>query len=462
MRGPRTLLLTTLLALVAAAPVRAADTDWNPWRGPNNTGCAPDANPPAEWSETKNIRWKTAIPGKGHASPVVVGDRVYLMTAVELPGAPDETSASEPVAVEPQDRGRGGGRGRERPPIRPQKLVVLAVDAKTGAIAWQTAVREAMPHEALHPTSTYASASVVTDGAHLWAFFGSAGLYCLDLDGRVVWEKDLGDMSTRREFGEGASPALHGDTIVIPWDHEGDSFIAALDKHTGDERWRRDRDEPTTWATPAIAVVDGRAQAIMPGTTACIAYDLETGDEIWRSKGLTLNCIPTPIVGHGMVYLTSGFRGSALRAIDLAKAKGDVDGTDAVVWEHDRGTPYIPSPMLSGPRIYFLRSGNGIVSCFDALTGKEHYAGQRLDTVKNVYASIVGAGGRVYVCGREGNCEVLEDGPEFKHLATNTLDAGINASPAIVGDVMYVRTNTHLYCIGTATDSPGTATDSPE
>lgn len=421
--------------------------DWPQWRGPDGTGYVAGGNPPAEWSETENVRWKTPISGKGYASPVILGDRIFILTAVA-------TDRSEPSAAEEdtgeQSQGRGRGSGRGRGPARPtnvHEFWVLAIDRANGEVAWRTLVNETVPHEGHHPTSTYATASPVTDGEHLIAFFGSRGLYCLDLNGEVIWSKDLGDMRTRNSFGEGASPALHGHVVVVPWDHEGDSFVAAFDKATGEELWRTPRGEQSTWATPVVTEVNGKAQAILAGNDLCIGYDLATGEEIWRTEGLTSNVTPTPIVAHGMVYLTSGFRGSALLAVRLDEARGNITGTDAIAWKHDRATPYIPSPMLAGRYLYFLGSINGILSCFDAVTGEPHYVGERLDGVSNVYASIVGAGDHVYVCGREGHIAVVENGPEFKQIASISMDEGINASPAIVGDEIYLRTDSHLYCI---------------
>jgi outer membrane protein assembly factor BamB len=461
MKATTTLLAASILAL---APFAVA-ADWAQWRGPAGTGLA-DGNPPVEWSETKNVKWKTAIPGRGHASPIVLGNHVYVVTSVDMPPAPGAADAggngnanrtpggpnTEDLVEADQDRERRQdrrsrrGRGNDTP-IVPQKFMMLCIDRDSGAIVWTTTVKEMTPNEGHHRTSTYAAGSPVTNGKHVYVNLGTAGVHCLTLDGKSVWSKDLGVLRTRNAFGPGASAALHGNTLVVPWDHEGDSFIVALDATNGDEKWRRTRDEPTSWATPVVTELTGRPQVIMPGYNSCVGYDLETGADVWRSEGLTLNVVPTPVIGHGMVYLTSGFRGSELHAVRLDRAKGDIAGTDAIAWKHGRGTPYVPSPMLSGTRLYFLGSNNGILSCVDALTGEPHYVGERLGAVRNVYSSIVGAAGHVYVCGREGNVAVIKDGPEFEHLYTNTLDEGINASPAIVGDAMYLRGARHLYCI---------------
>lgn len=440
----RGLIVVPAFALLAGAGAPDDDTTWMRWRGPLGTGYAPDCNPPSQWTESNNVRWKVQIPGSGYASPIIHGDNVYVLTAVKVgEAAPSGDPAPEPA----QQPGRRGRRPGGRRPTDIFEFRVVAVDRTSGDVAWSTPVCEAQPHEGKHSTGSYAPNSPVTDGEHIFAHFGSRGLYCLDMEGNVVWDHDFGDMRTRLTFGEGASPALHEDKLVVPWDHEGESFVAVLEKSTGDEIWRVDRDEATTWSTPLIVEVNGRNQVILSGTEASISYDLDSGEEIWRCAGLGLNVVPTPLTGHGMVYLMSGYRGSYVIAVKLDEARGDITGTDAIAWTHNRGAPYVPSAMLSGRNLYFLGSNNGILSCFDAITGEENYSGQRLGEVRNVYSSIVGAGGRLYVCGRDGNVAVIEEGDEYKLIATNTMDEGINATPAIVGDEMYIRTSGHLYCV---------------
>ncbi|MGI9015217.1 MAG: PQQ-binding-like beta-propeller repeat protein [Phycisphaerales bacterium] len=452
-------LRAVVIALTTCATVPgialAADSDWRSWRGPDGSGYVADSNPPIKWSAISNIKWKVAIPGSAHASPIVMGDRVYVMTAVEVEPAAGETpTAPEIQAQEQQEepRGRGGrgggrgGRGGAAAP-KPQRFIVMALDRESGEVVWQTAVNEAAPHEGTHGTSTFAAGSPVTDGEFLYAFFGSYGIYCLDLDGTVMWHKDLGDMRIRGEFGEGASPAVHDGVVVVPWDHEGDSFIVALDASTGEEVWRRERDEPSSWATPIVVTIDDVEQVILPGTNATIGYNFKSGEEIWRCSGMTSNVIPTPIIDGNRLYLMSGFRGSSAQAINLEGATGDISGTAAVLWEFDRGTPYVPSPLLANGRLYFLRSNSGVISCLDAATGEPHYLGERLADAPNVYASLVGAGNAIYVCSREGEVVVIEDGPTPNILATNSLGEGINATPAIAGDELFIRTDHHLFCI---------------
>jgi outer membrane protein assembly factor BamB len=254
-------------------------------------------------------------------------------------------------------------------------------------------------------------------------------------------------MRTTNEFGEGSSPALHGDALVVQWDHEGDDFIVALDKRSGKELWRQARDEPTSWATPVIVEVGGHAQVIASATNAIRAYDLRDGKELWSCTGMTRNVVPTPIVADGVAYIMSGFRGAASRAIRLADAQGALNDSKAVLWSYDHDTPYVPSPVLYGDRLYFLQNNKGTLTCLNAKTGEKVYGPQRLEDVRMVYASLVGAGGNIYVVSREGTTVVFADGPEFEVKAINQLDDEFNASPAIVGNELYLRGAKHLYCI---------------
>jgi outer membrane protein assembly factor BamB len=413
-------ILASAVAVLLLLSVRlsAADSDryWPQWRGPLLTGVAPSGNPPVEWSEGKNVKWKAPIPGTGSATPVIWGDSIFVLTAV------------------PGEAGK-------------LRFTVLAYGRKDGKLLWQRVVREEAPHEGTHDTNTYASASALTDGERVYAFFGSRGLYALDMKGNLQWEKDLGDMNIKMGFGEAASPALHRDRLVVNWDHEGASFIVALDKRTGKELWRVPRDEKTSWATPLVVESGGRAQVITSATGRVRSYDLATGELLWHATGMTANAIPTPVYADGLVFLTSGFRGNALMAVRLAEAKGDITNSPAVVWRYDRDTPYVPSPLLSGDQLYFLKSNSGVLSAFDAKTGKRLYGEQRLEGVPNVYASPLGVAGRIYVAGRDGGVAVVQQGPEFKQIATNRLDDGFDASPVAVDDELYLRGRKFLYRI---------------
>ena len=440
MSGTRTIRLGAaglgVLLLVAALPQgqeAPAGQFWAQWRGPLNTGKSPTANPPLEWSETQNIRWKVEIPGRGFASPVVWDDRIFVTTAVPVSLSGDE-----------QHDPRGGEASRGV-----HQFLVMAIDRDTGHTIWERIANEQEPHEAGHPSnSTWASSSPVTNGARVYAYFESFGLYAYDMDGTLMWEKDFGDKGMRNEFGEGSTPALFGNTLVIVWDHlNGDSFVAAVDARTGDELWQVPRDEIDTWATPIILNVSGRPQVIVPAMERVLSYDLENGSVIWESDGLTMNAIPSPVYENGLVFLMSGFRGNALKAIRVADARGNIDGTDAVVWTLDRDTPYVPSPVLVDGILYFLKTNSGILSAFDAETGVPHYRNQRLAGLANVFSSPVAAQGRLYFTGRNGTTVVVRSGARFDVLATNTLDDGFDASPALVDNVIYLRGYRYLYAI---------------
>jgi outer membrane protein assembly factor BamB len=424
---------TLLLLASASAQQSPANRYWAQWRGPHMTGVSRTATPPTVWSEKQNIRWKIEIPGRGSASPVVWGDRVYLLTAV-------------PVGVtgEAQHAPRGAQA------LVAHKYVLMAIDRKTGKVVWERVAKEEAPHEASHAENgTWASASAATDGEHIIASFESRGYYAYDMNGTLVWEKDFGDKGMRNKFGEGSTPALFGNRLVIVWDHiTKPSFVVVLDKATGKEIWRKERDEIDTWATPLVTTVNGRAQAIVPAMNRIISYDLETGDVVWQSAGLTMNVIPSPVVQDGLAILMSGFRGNSLKAIKLAEAKGDITGTPAIAWSIDRDTPYVPSPLLYDNVLYFLKTNNGLLSAFDAKTGTPHYQAARIDAIPNVFSSPVGAAGRVYIAGREGATVVLRHGPKLEILATNQLNDGFDASPALVDGEIYLRGYKYLYCIG--------------
>jgi outer membrane protein assembly factor BamB len=411
------LVVSCLSAGLALPSARAAAGDWHEWRGPLRTGESPSADPPVEWAEGKNVRWKVDVPGLGLGTPIVTGELVLVSTA-----APGET---DPAA---------------------KAFVVMAFDRKSGALRWKSVVHAEVPHEGIQQNNSYASASLLTDGKRIYAFFGSRGLYALDLAGKTLWENQLGRMQTRMGFGEGASPALYGDTLVVTWDHEGPDFVVALDAASGKERWRTERDEPTTWATPLVVAGEGAPQVIVAGTNHVVSYDLATGAERWRAGGLTPNAIPSPVYADGIVYVTSGFRGNALLAIRLSAARGEVAGAPALVFRYDKDTPYVPSPLLYRGQLYFLKGNTGILTSLDAKTGAPLFS-ERLENVPNVYASPVGAAGRIYVAGREGAVAVLSAGPKLEVLKTNTLDDGFDASPAVVDRELYLRGHKHLYRI---------------
>lgn len=447
------LLLTTasLVSLTAGLAADAALKNWPAWRGPLASGVAPEAQPPTEWSETKNVKWKVAVPGRGTSTPVIWDNQVFLLTAIpagkKAEAKPAETApAPEPGGPGGRRGGRGGGGGMTESPTEEQKFTVLALDRATGKTLWQHTPRTQLPHEGHHRDHGFASASPVTDGEHLIVSFGSFGLYGYDLKGKLLWEKDLGDMRTRNSFGEGSSPALSGDTVVVLWDHEGDDFIVALDKRDGKELWRQQRDEPTGWCTPLIVEHEGRKQVVVNGTNRARGYDLASGKLLWEAGGQTANAIPSAVSGHNRVYVMSGFRGAALQAITLGKT-GDLTGTEAIAWSHNKGTPYVPSPLLAGDLLYFFAGNNAMLSVFDAKEGKALLEAERLEGLNGIYASPVAANGRVYLVGRDGGTVVAKQSPKLEVLATNRLDDGFDASPAPAGRELFLRGRQNLYCL---------------
>jgi outer membrane protein assembly factor BamB len=414
-----------------------ANAEWLQWRGPNFNGSAPNAKPVTEWSATKNVRWKLEIPGKGSGTPAITGDDLFVVTALDTGKKP---SGADPAKAHRQ----------ERAPDTLHQFIVLCIDRKSGKEKWKKIVAELVPHSGHHGDHFYASASPITDGKHVWAHFGSRGTYCLTVKGDLVWSRtDLGFMVLRGAFGDGSSPALHGDTLVIPWDTEdGNSYIVALDKMTGKTKWKKTRDQISSWATPLIVEHEGRPIVIQNGVGFARAYELKDGEEIWRAGGQTTRPIPTPVYHEGMVFIGSGHRGSFLGAYKLDGAKGDITGSGNEVWTLGKNTPDVPSPLLSGGRLYFHAGRDGILSCVDAKSGKPHYIRQRVSGLRNVYSSPVAADGFVFLTGRDGKTVVIKDGPKFEIVATNDLGEPVDASFVMVGDALYIRAAEHLYCIG--------------
>jgi outer membrane protein assembly factor BamB len=446
--------------MASVPPAPAADIssaqNWPEWRGPLHTGAASTGNPPVSWSETNNIKWKVAIPGSGSATPIIWGDQIFIQTAIPAKKSGDATAAKAAPVPDASPGGpssgrrRGGGGMQSEKPTDPYQFVLLSLDRQTGKTLWQKVVREEVPHEGVRENDgTFASPSPVTDGKHIFADFGSRGIYCLDLQGNLVWSRDLGRMRIKNEFGEGSSPALSGNALILNWDNEDGSFIAALDKKTGDVLWKTPRDEKTSWATPLVVENGGRAEVITCASGKIRSYDPASGKLLWECAGLTANVIPTPVAANGLVYCASGFRGNALLAIQLGR-DGDLTGTDAIVWKLQKSTPYVPSPLLYGGKLYFLASNNGIYSVVDAKTGQIVVEAERLEALKGVYSSPVGAGGHVYIAGRNGAVAVLNASAKVEVLAVNQLDEKFDASPAISGNELFLRGKDHLYCIATA------------
>jgi outer membrane protein assembly factor BamB len=441
------LIPTTLITFAFLHMAAFAEAPWGQWRGPAANGTSPDATPPTRWSETENVAWKTKIPGSGTSSPVVWGDRIFLTSAIPTGKKVEPPTPATPAAPEPEPPGREGRRRmRGVAPTEIMQFSVLCLNRKDGAIVWQKSATEVLPHEGHHGDHGFASHSAATDGVHVFVSFGSRGLHCYTVAGEHVWSKELGQMQTRAGFGEGASPLLIGDTIVVPWDHEGEDWIAAFATKDGREIWRQKRDEPTAWSTPLAVTHEGKTQVIANATNRIRSYDLATGQQIWECGGMTTNVVPSPIFGHGMVYCLSGFRGNAIRAIKLGHT-GDLTDGPHLAWRYDEKAPYVPSGLLSGERLYFFSQNNGMLSCLDAKTGKVLLNAERVPELTGVYASPVAAAGRVYLLGRNGECVVIKDSTPLEVIATNRVDGKSDASLALVGPDLFLRTHEALYCL---------------
>lgn len=417
----------TSLILLAAIQSPALAGNWAHWRGPTGNGSSPDAKPPSEWSATKNVKWKVPIPGRGSGSPVIWDDKVFVVTAVS-----------------PSGKGLGFD-GRR---ISKLAFKIYCFDRKTGRVRWEKTATEATPHQGTHDTNGFSSASPCTDGKRVYAHFGSRGLFCYTMDGEFVWKRnDFGKMNTRNDFGEGSSPTLHGGKILVPWDHEGPSALYALDKLTGKTIWKTVRDEPTNWSTPLVVEHAGKKLVVMNGQTCARAYDLESGKELWRCAGQTQRPVTSAVTIRDLAIVGSGFRGNFIGAFRL-DGKGDLEGSDHVVWTLDRNTPDIASPLISGNRLYFHSGKSGMLTCLDASTGKPHYTAARIPGISRTYASPMAAGGHVYLTGRSGTTVVIKDGKKLEIVATNSLDEGVDATPAPVDHELFIRGERHLFCIG--------------
>ena len=424
------LLFVSLLSTTAVA-----QDNWSHWRGPTGNGVSETAKPPTEWDAgiSENIKWKVAIDGKGSGSPVIWQDKVFVVTAVT------EGGGQPPVR-----RRRGVPAPR---PTTNTSFQLLCFNRINGDLLWKKTAITTVPHEGLHGTNTYASASPCTDGEHVYADFGSRGIYCYTLDGDQVWKYDKFDpMSTRASFGEGSSAVLADDKLIVPYDHEGQSKLYAFNKMTGDVVWEAKRDEPSNWGTPIIVDQDGRKQVVTTGQNKVRAYDLETGEELWTCGGQAQRPVASPVKFEDMVIVGSS-KGSSFMGAFKLDGKGDIQGTEKIVWTLQRDTPDIGSPVLSGNRLYFYKAKTGNLSCYNVKTGKPFFEATRVSKISSTYASPVVAGGHVYLTGRGGTTVVIKDAEKFEIVSVNSVGEGVDATPAPVNNQMFIRGAKHLFCI---------------
>jgi len=441
LRLPAAALCVALTLPALFAQSRPATEAWPHWRGPSHNGVA-TATVPLTWSDSQNVQWKIEIPGRGFSTPVIWGNRLFLTTAVPT----GQKAAAEPSPAGGGRGGPGGGSGAGEE----HRLQVLAVDRASGKILWTQTAATVTPHEGYHHLyGSFASNAPATDGQRVYAFFGSRGLFVYDLNGKLLWQKDLGiKMTMRLGFGEGTGVVVHDGRIYLQYDHQEPGAIVALNAADGKELWRAPRMENSSWSTPLVVDHNGAKQLVVTADTKVKAYDVDSGKVVWEVAGLGPNPIPQPVQFRDTVLVMSGYRNPKLMAVKLGRT-GDLTGTDAVVWETARGTSYTGSPALHDGLLYVF-SDNGLLSVFDAATGEPRYLQARPPKPASVKASPLVVNGRVYLATEEGDVVVVKAGPQFEVLATNTLtDQSFIASPIAIGNDLYLRSRTHLFRITT-------------
>lgn len=433
------------------APARSAETiaesaNWPQFRGPHAAGVSANADLPDRWSAADNVAWKTDLPGRSWSSPIVWGHRVFL-TAVVNSGASEEPK-----------KGLYFGGDRPEPPKTEHVWKVLCLDLATGRVLWEKAVHQGAPQTAVHLKSSYGAETPVTDGERVYALFGNVGVFAFTLDGGEVWSKPIPPRKTRYGWGTAASPVLRDGRLFVMNDNDEHAELFALDAATGRELWRVDRDEKSNWATPFVWDSGQRAELVVPGSRAVRSYDLE-GRLLWSLRGMSGIAIPTPFAGDGLLFVSSGYVGDKLRPLYAIRpgASGDITleagatSNEFVAWSNPGGGPYNPSPLFYDGRVYVLYD-RGLVSCYDAKSGRQLYDRERLPEGFAFTSSPWAAGGRIFCLNEDGVCYVLRAGDTFELLHTNRLagDDMCMATPALVGDRLLIRTAARLYCLRTA------------
>lgn len=421
---------------------KASAGNWPQWRGPDGSGISTEKNLPSEWTPTKNIKWKTAIDGRAHSSPIVWGNRVFLTTAVEGAEVQGAKAAKHMLGdkefVHPDSIGAN----------RKHAFKVVSLDRDTGKVLWQATAWEGTPYDDRHRKSSYAASTPATDGKMVYAYFGSEGLYAYDFKGKLAWKAEVGKIATLG-MGTATSPILYENLVILQCDEDNGttSFIVALDKKTGKEVWKTPRQIQVSWSTPLLVRTSSRAELIASGTEAIIAYDPATGKELWRHKGVESNAIPSPVANNEMVYLVAGYPAKIALAIRLGQS-GDLTGTPNVLWKYAKGTAYVPSPILYGDYLY-LTTDRGILTAIDAKTGEVKYEGGRIPIPATFTASPVAFEGKILMTSEDGDTFMVKAGPKHEILGTNSVGEPVYASPAIADGRIFIRGEKNLYCIGT-------------
>jgi outer membrane protein assembly factor BamB len=428
-----------LLIAICFSSTALGQTNWPQWRGQNASGVSSETGLPTEWDGSKNIRWKAAIPGRGHSSPIVWGNKIFLTTSIEGPVVPGAE------AVRHVHKGQEYRHPDSVGADHSYTLKLLCVDLDSGKILWDKTVYEGTVYDNRHKKNTYASATPVTDGKFVYLSFEAEGIYCYDFDGKRIWKTSLGKIA-KGGMGPGTSPVLYENLLILQADQEyGEgSFIAAVDKKNGKEVWRVERDQRRSWATPLLIKTSQRTELVTSGPNKIISYDPVTGRELWRAPGVISNPIPSPVTGQGLVFVTAGSDAKRAFAIRLG-GSGDLAGTANVVWSYEKGTAYVPSPILYNENLYLITDA-GAITCLEAATGKVIYQA-RIPVAASFTASPVAFEGKIMFVSEDGDSFILKAGPVPEILNANGLGEPVYASPAIVAGRILIRGQSNLYCI---------------
>jgi outer membrane protein assembly factor BamB len=433
--------ISLALLIVFSLTTAGFAANWPQWRGPDGSGISNEKNLPATWTPTTNIKWKAAIPGRGHSSPIVWGNRVFVTTAVEgevVAGAKAvKHMAGDKEFLHPDSIGAD----------HKHTFKVIALNRDSGKILWEATAWEGTPYDNRHRKSSYAASTPATDGKMVYAFFGTEGLYAYDYNGKLAWKAQLGKLGTVG-MGTGTSPILYENVVIVQCDEDNGeaSFIVALDKKTGKEVWRTPRKIQVSWSTPLLVKTSTRSELITSGTETVVSYDPATGKELWHHKGVESNAIPSPVANSDMVFLVAGFPAKIAMAIKLG-GSGDLTGTPNVPWKYAKGTAYVPSPILYGDYLY-LTTDRGILTCIVAKTGEVKYEGGRIPIPATFTASPVAFEGKILMTSEDGDTFIVKAGPKHEILATNSVGEPVYASPAIADGRIFIRGEKNLYCIG--------------
>ncbi|MBX7168727.1 MAG: PQQ-binding-like beta-propeller repeat protein [Pirellulales bacterium] len=460
---------STILALCGLylLPTLVWAENWPGFRGPSGDGQIAAGRLPVEWGSEQNLAWKVAVPGVAWSQPVVWNDRIFLTTAVAddqpRPDSAPQGRGRRPEGrpaegAEPQGNGEGRPRGRApggtEPPEAVYRWMVMCLDRNSGKVLWEQVAHEGRPTISIHRTNTYASETPVTDGEHVYAYFGMTGLYCYTVDGQLAWSKDLGSYKMTLGWGTGSSPCLYGDRLFVQCDNDEQSFLVALDKQTGDELWRVERDEKSTWSTPYVWKNKSRVELVLGGSKKFRSYDPNDGKLLWELGPMKGRCSATPVGTDDMLYFGVGGGPAGLGPLVAVKAGASGshelpkagEANEAVAWLVDKAGPPMASPLVYEGCLYVLEQRGGIVACYDAATGQEHYK-QRLEGAKAFTSSPWAYDGKVFCLDESGQTFVLAAGKELKLLGTNKIDDMFWSSVAVAGDGLILRGLNQLYAI---------------